>query len=237
MAIVGRDTTVEFPSSLQPGLGRLEEIAVIFETRTPHMTTPLHIALLGDSIFDNARYVSGGLAVTDHLRRALPRDSVTLLATDGDITRDVFGQLQRLPQDTSHLVLSVGGNDALGWLPTLDRPTRSLLEALGHLHTIQAEFQGHYDRLLTQLKSAEKPTLVCTVYDAVPGLTPPLKTALSLFNDVITRGALRHRFDILELRELLNEAGDYSAVSPIEPSAQGGAKISAAIVRWVKRTA
>jgi len=175
VVIAGRDTAAEFPSSLQTGLGRLEEIAVIFEKRTPHMTTPLHIALLGDSIFDNARYVPGGTAVTDHLRRALPLDSVTLLATDGDITRDVFGQLQRLPQDTSHLVLSVGGNDALGWLPTLDRPTRSLLEALGHLHTIQAEFQGHYDRLLTQLKSAEKPTLVCTVYDVVPGLTPPFE--------------------------------------------------------------
>ena len=200
------------------------------------MTTPLHIALLGDSIFDNARYVPGGTAVIDHLRRALPRDSVTLLATDGDITRDVFGQLQRLPQDTSHLVLSVVGNDALGWLPTLDRPTRSLLEALGHLHTIQAEFQEHYDRLLTQLKSTAKPTLVCTVYDAVPGLTPPLKTALSLFNDVITRGALRHRFDVLDLRELLNEAEDYSAISPIEPSGKAGAKISAEIVRWIKRT-
>ena len=55
--------------------------------------------------------------------------------------------------------------------------------------------------------------------------------------DVITRGALHHGFDILDLRELLNEAGDYSSASPIEPSGQGGAKISAAIVRWVKRTA
>ena len=42
---------------------------------------------------------------------------------------------------------------------------------------------------------------------------------------------------IVDREELLNEAGDYSAASPIEPSAQGGAKISAAIVRWVKRTA
>ena len=200
------------------------------------MTTPLHIALLGDSIFDNARYVPGGTAVIDHLRRALPRDSVTLLATDGDTTHDVFAQLQRLPQDTTDLVLSVGGNDALDWLPTLDRPTRSLLEALGHLYTIQAEFQGHYDRLLKELKSTAKPTLVCTVYDAVPDLTPPLKTALSLFNDVITRGALRHRFDVLDLRELLNEAEDYSAISPIEPSGKAGAKISAEIVRWIKRT-
>ena len=43
-----------------------------------------HVVLLGDSIFDNARYVPGGPSVTDHLRRSLPREwQVTLLACDG----------------------------------------------------------------------------------------------------------------------------------------------------------
>ncbi len=31
-----------------------------------------HIVLLGDSIFDNARYVPGGPSVIEHLRRGLP---------------------------------------------------------------------------------------------------------------------------------------------------------------------
>ena len=195
-----------------------------------------HLVLLGDSVFDNQAYVARGRAVVDHLGRALPRgERVTLLAVDGDVAQDIADQLQRLPADATHLALSVGGNDALGWLPTMERPSRSLLETLSHLHTIQAEFQAHYDRLLLQLQSTAKPVLVCTVYDAVPGLTPPLKTALSVFNDVITRSALRHGFDILDLRELLNQAEDYSAISPIEPSGTAGAKISAEISRWAKR--
>ena len=201
------------------------------------MKPPLHIALLGDSIFDNAHYVPGGCAVIDHLHSALPVESVTLLAVDGNTTCDVLTELQRLPQDTTHLVLSVGGNDALDWLPSLERPTSSVMEALGYLHTIQAEFQGHYEGLLAQLKSTAKPVLVCTVYDAVPGLTPALKTALSVFNDVITRGALRHGFDLLDLRELLNQAQDYSAISPIEPSGSAGTRISAEIVQWANRKA
>ena len=31
-----------------------------------------HVVLLGDSIFDNGRYVPGGPSVIEHLRKALP---------------------------------------------------------------------------------------------------------------------------------------------------------------------
>ena len=117
------------------------------QKKTPPMTAPLHIALLGDSIFDNARYVPDGLAVTDYLRRCLTLDRITLLATDGDTTRDVSAQLQRLPRDTTHLVLSVGGNDALGWLPTLERHTVSIDSAAVHIHVVSTVQPGKADVL------------------------------------------------------------------------------------------
>ena len=73
-----------------------------------------HIALLGDSIFDNAPYTEGGPAVIDHLRAILPSGhSADLLAVDGAIIQDVGTQLQRLNPHHTHLVLSIGGNDAL----------------------------------------------------------------------------------------------------------------------------
>ena len=72
-----------------------------------------HVVLLGDSIFDNASYVPGGPDVTQHLRRALPGWRVTLLAVDGAVVDDVARQLQALPADATHLVVSAGGNDAL----------------------------------------------------------------------------------------------------------------------------
>src|SRR5262249_20871634 len=43
-----------------------------------------HVVLLGDSIFDNDRYVPGDPSVIKHLRRALPHGwRATLLAGDG----------------------------------------------------------------------------------------------------------------------------------------------------------
>lgn len=191
------------------------------------------IALLGDSILDNARYVAAGQAVVDHVRQALgTASSCNLVAVDGDTTRNVHAQLQRLPADTTHLVLSVGGNDALAWLPTLNQPAGSVMEALDHLQRIQGEFRQHYEALLEQIRLVNKPTLVFTIYDAVPGLTPALKAALSLFNDVVLRTAMRHPFDIIELRDLLTQPEDYSSVSPIEPSEQAGKKLASAISKW-----
>lgn len=74
-----------------------------------------HVVLLGDSIFDYARYVPGGPSVLDHVRRPLPRGwKVTLLARDGAVAAGVIEQLARLPDDATHLVISAGGNDALG---------------------------------------------------------------------------------------------------------------------------
>ena len=83
-----------------------------------------HVVLLGDSIFDNARYVPGGPAVVDQLRASLPGGRATLLAVDGAVAADVPRQLAALPADATHLAVSAGGNDALG-CGGLVRDTRS----------------------------------------------------------------------------------------------------------------
>lgn len=51
--------------------------------------------------------------------------------------------------------------------------------------------------------------------------------ALNLFNDVIFRLALEHRFPVLDLRRVCTVATDYA--NPIEPSGPRGAKIVRAI--------
>ena len=56
-----------------------------------------HVILLGDSIFDNARYVPGGPPVIDQVREALPQGWLaSLLAVDGSITEDFCDQLARI---------------------------------------------------------------------------------------------------------------------------------------------
>src|SRR5580704_3369076 len=68
-----------------------------------------HVILLGDSIFDNERYVPDRPPVIEQVRRALPAGwQATLLAVDGHMTEDVANQLKRLPADATHLVVSVG---------------------------------------------------------------------------------------------------------------------------------
>ena len=186
-----------------------------------------HIALLGDSVFDNGDYVEGPVAVVDLVRARLPAGwQVSLLAVDGATSDQVFPQLKHLSNDVTHLVLSVGGNDALGSLDRLKLPATSVMQGLVELSHRQRAFKESYRSLLATLQERHLPVVVCTIYDGVPGLPVELHTALSLFNDVILTEAIRHGLTVLDLRAVLTETADYSAVSPIEPSAAGGEKLA-----------
>lgn len=194
-----------------------------------------HLVLLGDSIFDNSAYVRGGLSVIEHLWKILPQsDQALLLAVDGDVADDVMEQMVGIPPDASHLVLSVGGNDALGAIPLMSIPASSVNDALGKLTSVRKHFHQSYRRVICELAGFGKPLAVCTIYEDVPGLTEELKTALSLFNDIITREALAVEAKVIDLRQICTESTDYSNQSPIEPSEQGGMKIAAAITSWLK---
>lgn len=192
-----------------------------------------HIVLLGDSIFDNGPYVPAGMAVADHLRACVaPHDRVTLLARDGSELDDVAAQLPglaALPEPATRLVLSCGGNDVLGLLGAMHGPVASVLEAVELLAAWQRDFRAAYRRMLGAVLATGLPLTVCTIYDAVPGLSPGLRTALAVFNDVIIREAASRGLALLDLRPVCTEPQDYAACSPIEPSAQGGRKIAQAL--------
>ena len=196
-----------------------------------------HVILLGDSIFDNAVYTAGGHAVIDQVNQALGSSGrATLLAVDGSKTQDVPVQMRKFPLDATHLILSVGGNDALAQLDVLRAPVGSIIEALDALASMTADFRVNYANLINTLLIVGRPLTVCTIYDAIPGLPNGIKAGVALFNDVILREAIRHGLPVLDLRLVCTEFSDYSAQSPIEPSSQGGAKIAAAIVSQVHRS-
>ena len=108
--------------------------------------TPMnHIVLLGDSIFDNAAYVAGGPDVVRQLRDILPSGwRATLNARDGAVIADLPQQLKTLPSDATHLVVSVGGNDALGESGLLDRKVTSMAEALELITAVRERFRSAY---------------------------------------------------------------------------------------------
>ncbi len=194
-----------------------------------------HIILLGDSIFDNAAYVLGGPSVVDQIRRLLPEGwRATLLAEDGATLALSRWQMDEIPSDATHLVLSVGGNNALNIAgQLLSQHVDDVRQSLDVIARAGDVFAEKYESLIRQLRELCLPLSVCTVYDSIPGLGPAERAGLCVFNDAISRVALAERATLIDLRLICNESSDYSIVSAIEPSVSGGGKIAEAILAAV----
>ncbi len=205
-------------------------------SEAPMIETSGHIVLLGDSIFDNASYVPGEMPVIEQLRAELPEWQATMLSVDGDIVNGIKDQMRRLPSSATHLVISCGGNDALGQIPYLLSSVSSMEAALSRMASIRETFESDYRTMLVSVMKVGLPTAVCTIYESIPDLERTLHVALSIFNDVIIREAVRMGLPVIDLRLICGEAEDYSKVSPIEPSAKGGQKIAKAIASLVEST-
>lgn len=66
-----------------------------------------HIALLGDSIFDNAVYVEDGPDVRSQLQSILPNNwKVSLFAVDGSRIQDTPAQIRLFPKNTSLTIMN-----------------------------------------------------------------------------------------------------------------------------------
>jgi hypothetical protein len=193
-----------------------------------------HIVLLGDSIFDNKSYTRGEPDVVAHLRAALPSTwRATLLAVDGTTTTDVAKQFDVIPKDATHLVLSLGGNDALLNSDLLSTPLRSSSDALLMFAARLEPFESAYRRALTSLVSGGYDLTICTIYDGAleHDYARLARVALMTFNDVILRVAFELGVNVIDLRQVCVESADYA--NPIEPSGTGGRKIARAIARAV----
>lgn len=199
-----------------------------------------HIALLGDSIFDNAAYTSGGPDVVSQVHRLLPPEwSASLLAVDGSMTGNIPDQVRRLPNACTHLVLSVGGNNALAEASRLGISFFGMsgeppAKALDSLADVSSAFEPDYRSALDACLQTKLPLTVCTIYN---GCFPDrsyqrvASLALAIFNDVILRVAIENCLSVIDLRLICTAPVDYA--NPIEPSSIGGEKIAKAIVSLV----
>jgi hypothetical protein len=194
-----------------------------------------HVVLLGDSIFDNKAYVGDGPDVMAQLAKTLPAGwKATLNAVDGSTTVTMQEQLDRLPKGATHLVVSTGGNDALGSKQVIEEPARSVGEALAKLAKVRAEFEKTYRGLLDAMLAKKLPTVMCSIYDPRYDDQDEQRVAsagLTIFNDTITREVFARGLPLIDLRLLFDDARDYA--NPIEPSVQGGAKLARVIAKVV----
>ena len=191
----------------------------------------MHVALLGDSIFDNGSYTSGQPDVATCLRTLLPAgSSVSLLAKDGATTSTFAPQQAAISPTMTQLVLSLGGNDALGCLGLLSVRVDNVGQGLHLIGQKVGQFEAAYRIIVDELRALRRPLMLCTIYDGSfddKDFALIAQTALAAFNDVIVRVSLEHGLPLLDLRSVCTDAKDYTL--EIEPSAQGGRKIAQAI--------
>ncbi len=191
---------------------------------------PEHVALLGDSIFDNAVYTQGQPDVISHLRELIPSDwFASLIAVDDSTTADLNAQVEGLPIDVTRAIVSIGGNDALLNSEILDLPVWSTQEALQLFSQRSRRFEKDYRTAIEHVMDRMPHCTVCTIYNGnlSDEQAPTARVALMLFNDVILRTAFQFGLDVIDLRLICVEPSDYA--NPIEPSGQGGRKIAQAI--------
>lgn len=188
-----------------------------------------HIVLVGDSIFDNDTYVLGQPGVIEQMRRALPQGwSAFKVAVDGACIRHVSEELDHVPSHATDLIISIGGNDARQYRYLIDR-IKSPSDIPEHLKEPLANFRTEYSDMLDLVSMLGGNLHVCTIYTAIPFSEPLWRlhapAAIGAFNEVIVDEADRRNIPVIRLEEVCTEPDDFAAVSPIEPSVQGGQKI------------
>jgi lysophospholipase L1-like esterase len=194
-----------------------------------------HIVLLGDSVFDNRADVKAGGDVIAHVSRIMPYGwMATLLARDSSVIADIADQLRDLPVGATHLVVSVGGNDALRRAYLVDARAPSVSRSLMLVSTAAEEIRSDYVKMMEAVLTVGLSTAVCTIYEPhypEPMIRQAASAALAIINDTILREAGLRGIPVLDLRLICNEDNDFT--DSIELSAQGGAKIASAIVDLV----
>ena len=185
----------------------------------------MHIVLIGDSILDNGPYVDENHSVQDLLKEKIPDCEVTLLAVDGSLTSDIHEQLKEFPASATHVFVSCGGNDAIDNVDVLNLEASTVEDGLIRLSERRESFRANYTTAIDAVCRKHSQVAVFTVYNKIPELDMPARTALALFNEVILEELSSRVLPIVDLRVIFSDEQDYSSVSPIEPSVYGGQKI------------
>lgn len=183
-----------------------------------------YVAVMGDSTIDNAKYVGEALGTDQMLTELFTGKCGGFypVALDGAVCSSIEKQVKQLPQGNyDHIVLSVGGNDALGYMGMLAQPLVDWYDAV-------EEFEEAYTNAVKAVMALNPDKLtLCTIYegwfDSVE-LRQATRAGVRMFNDAIQRVALDYGHAVVDLRSVCRGEDDFTLA--IEPSAQGAAKIA-----------
>ena len=194
-----------------------------------------HLALLGDSIFDSTAYLPQAQRL-DHLLRGNLRDwEITLCARGGARLQDIHRQIHCVPDNTSHLIMCIGGNDVLAFAHSMVQRGGSPIELMNELKSFLKRFREDYLRAAQQVRQLGKTSAACLLYEPripVPLLRATGAQATRAINASIKAAAHSAQLDVIDLSFACRAAPEFA--DPIHPSMQGSRNIAARLCEWVE---
>ena len=185
-----------------------------------------HLVLLGDAL-QNIDLGSGDI------ERALvprPRNPWKLTVVQV-LERLRRGHVREIPEDATHVVISIEGAWAIEVSGLLQVGTHTISEALEALCTAADEFEGILTGMIAAARETGLPTVVCTLVPAryvKPAQHRVAATALAIFNDRVLRRAFAARLPIVDLRMVCDEDGDYASETLLS---RAGVRKAANVIR------
>lgn len=190
-----------------------------------------HVVLIGDALGELARRLQQepGPVESKLVPGRIGDWKLTMLPA-GDVIKP--STLSELPDDGTHIVISIEGNRAIERSDLLLGRPASYAEALARLSLAADQFEAVVKALIRISQAACLPTVICTMWlphHPEPARQRAAAAALAIFNDRIFRCAAEARLAIVDLRSVCSDDDDYTGATLL--SRGGLAKASNAVWR------
>lgn len=204
----------------------------MFSLREGFQNKSKQIILLGDSIFDNEKYVPENKSIESLLKERI--GSVTVVAKTGSRVTNMDGQFNKIIKNDHfnskdvYMFISVGGNDILTdrW-PGLDSVGYSSEKNLERL------FKNYTDNVLRiKNKFPEANIILSTIYFPTDKIYQQYYKNIKEWNKLVKDFGKKNNLSLLEVDQLLKSPEDFA--HGIEPSVKGGELIVNGIMTKIK---
>jgi hypothetical protein len=193
-----------------------------------------NLFLIGDSMLNNQLYVPDGDSVY-HKVREQTRETVHLLAKDDAVITEMYSQLHKIPQhfndNATYVCVSAGGNDLLGM--------QSLIYTNSFKKDSQEEMDDvfkEYTKFISAIKMRLPDATLLLLNLYYPPSMPHLKTVVAYWNELLsntfTNDSVTKNIRVIQVDKVFTDPTDF--VSRIEPSSEGGDKLSRLILDNIK---
>lgn len=188
-----------------------------FKSFKEGLTNNNTVILMGDSVLNNANYVSAGNSVYDYLKKKL--NKVINLAKDGATISDLYTQLDKIPVDlnntNTYIFISAGGNDIL------NKRTELTTNEIRRLFDTYMDFL----KALREKLGSTRINIINLYLPTNPRFQS-YKTSIDQWNQLINQYSdkIGEMYNVVDLHSLLKTPEDF--VYDIEPSESASNKIA-----------